>query len=69
MEVSGQLHAPATLLPGKDPLPLPIGDEAGWAPEQVWTWCGREIPSPRRKSNHDQVSSNRDEKYMNAEEV
>jgi hypothetical protein len=34
--VSGHLHAPAALLPGKEP-PVPIGQEAGWAPELVWT--------------------------------
>jgi hypothetical protein len=31
MEVGDQLHAPAALPPGKDPL-VPIGWEAGWAP-------------------------------------
>jgi len=37
MGVSGQRHAPATLLPpGKGP-PVPIVQEAGWAPEPVWT--------------------------------
>jgi hypothetical protein len=37
MGVSGQRHAPAALLPpGKGP-PLPIGQEAEWAPEPVWT--------------------------------
>jgi hypothetical protein len=37
MGVSGQHHAPAMLLPlGKGP-PVPIGQEAGWAPEPVWT--------------------------------
>jgi hypothetical protein len=36
--VSGQLHTPATLPPGKEP-PVPIGYEAGRAPEPVWvTW-------------------------------
>jgi hypothetical protein len=36
MGVSGQLHAPAALLPpGKGP-PVPIVQEAGWAPEPVW---------------------------------
>jgi hypothetical protein len=30
MEVSGQLHPPAALAPGKEPL-VPIGQEAGWA--------------------------------------
>jgi hypothetical protein len=35
--VSGQRHAPAALLPpGKGSL-VPIGQEAGWAPEPVWT--------------------------------
>jgi hypothetical protein len=29
MEVSGQLHAPAALPPGKEPF-VPIGYEAGW---------------------------------------
>jgi hypothetical protein len=37
MGVSGQHHAPAALYPrGKDPA-VPIGEEAGWAPEPVWT--------------------------------
>jgi hypothetical protein len=34
MEVSGQLHAPAALPPGKKPL-VSIGWEAGWAPEPL----------------------------------
>jgi hypothetical protein len=36
MEVSRQLHAPAALPPGKEPL-VPFGWEAGWAPEPFWT--------------------------------
>jgi hypothetical protein len=37
MGVSGQRHAPAALYPpGKGP-PVPIGQDAGWAPEPVWT--------------------------------
>jgi hypothetical protein len=36
MEVSGQFHVSAALLPGKEPL-VPTGREAGWAPEPVWT--------------------------------
>jgi hypothetical protein len=37
MGVSGQRHALAALYPrGKDP-PVPIVQEAGWAPEPVWT--------------------------------
>jgi hypothetical protein len=36
MGVSGQRHAPAALYArGKDP-PVPIVQEAGWAPEPVW---------------------------------
>jgi hypothetical protein len=35
--VSGQFHSPAALLaPGKGP-PEPFVQEAGWAPEPVWT--------------------------------
>jgi hypothetical protein len=30
MAVSGQLHVPADLLPGKEP-PVPIGKKAAWA--------------------------------------
>jgi hypothetical protein len=42
MWVSGQRHAPAALYPrGKDP----IGQEAGWAPEPVWTQRLEEKPS------------------------
>jgi len=33
--VSGQQHVPAALYPGEDPVP--ILQEAGWAPGQVWT--------------------------------
>jgi hypothetical protein len=37
MGVSGQHHAPAALYPpGKGP-PVPTVQEAGWAPEPVWT--------------------------------
>jgi hypothetical protein len=32
MEVGGQLHAPAALPPGKEPL-VPIGEKVGWTPE------------------------------------
>jgi hypothetical protein len=39
MGMSDQRHAPDALYPqGKDPPPpVPIGQEAGWAPELVWT--------------------------------
>jgi len=36
MKVSGQLHVPAVLFTGKEPL-VPIGQEVGWAPEPFWT--------------------------------
>jgi hypothetical protein len=46
MEVSGQLHAPAALPPGQEPL-VPIGQEAGWAPEPFWTrWWKEKFPAP-----------------------
>jgi hypothetical protein len=41
MEVVGQIHAPAALSPEKEP-PVPIGYEAGWASEPVWTLWRRE---------------------------
>ena len=34
MGVRGQCHSPATFTPGKDPVP--IVQEAGWAPGPVW---------------------------------
>jgi hypothetical protein len=37
MEVSDHFHAPAALVPGKEP-PVPIGKQTGWTPEAVWTW-------------------------------
>jgi hypothetical protein len=40
MDVRGQLHALAALLQDKEP-PVPIGLEAGWAPELVRTLCRR----------------------------
>jgi hypothetical protein len=41
MELSGQLHAPAAIHPGKYPMVL-NGWEAVWAPETVWTLWKRE---------------------------
>jgi len=35
MGVGGQPHAPAASTPGKDPVP--IVQEAGWAPGPIWT--------------------------------
>jgi hypothetical protein len=37
MGVCGQRHAPAALLPPGKGHPVPIVQEAGWAPEPVWT--------------------------------
>jgi hypothetical protein len=45
MEVSGQLHVPAALPLGKEPT-VPTGQEAGWAPEPVWTLWRREKSCP-----------------------
>jgi hypothetical protein len=50
MEVSGELHALAALLPVKDLL-VPIGVEAGWAREPVWTLWRRKQSCPCRESN------------------
>jgi hypothetical protein len=54
MGVSGQRHAPAALLSaGKGP-PVPIVQEAGWAPEPVWTQrIEKKILCPHRGSNPD----------------
>jgi hypothetical protein len=41
MEVSGQLHAPAALAPGKE-LPILIRYEACWVPQAVWTLWRKE---------------------------
>ena len=35
IRVGGSAHAPAASTPGKDPVP--IEQEAGWAPRPVWT--------------------------------
>jgi hypothetical protein len=42
MEVSGQFHASACLLPSKE-SPVAIGWESGWTPEAVWTLWSREV--------------------------
>jgi hypothetical protein len=45
MEVSGQLHAPAAL------SLVPIGYEAGWAPEPIWTlWRGEKSYTARNQT-------------------
>jgi hypothetical protein len=50
--VSGQIHALAALSPGKQPL-VPIVQEAGWAPEPVWTTWRSENSWPYLDSNSD----------------
>jgi hypothetical protein len=42
---SSKFHVLATLCPGKEP-PVPIGLEAGWTPEPVWTMWRREKSVP-----------------------
>ena len=43
MGVGGQHHAPAALPLGKDPVP--IVQEAGWAPGPVWTGAENRVPT------------------------
>jgi hypothetical protein len=50
--MSGQLHAPAALPPGKEPT-VPTGQEVGWAPEPILTTWRRENTTLYRDSNSD----------------
>jgi hypothetical protein len=50
MEVSNQHRAPAALSSGKEP-PVPIEQEAGWAPEPVWTVVGKSDHYDNKKTN------------------
>jgi hypothetical protein len=51
MEVSGQLHTPANLHPGKEPLTLTV-QEAGWAPEPVWMrWWEKFLASTKTRTS------------------
>jgi len=53
MELSGQLHASSTLLPGKQSL-VHIGWGAWWAPESVWTrWWREKFPAHPRSGTPD----------------
>jgi hypothetical protein len=45
MGVRGQRHAPASLYPPEKGPPVPIIQEAGWAPETVWTQAPEEKSS------------------------
>jgi len=48
--VRGQRHTLATLSPGKDPVP--IVQEAGWAPGLVWTGAENLTPTGIRSLDH-----------------
>jgi len=43
MGVEGQSHAPAASIPRKDPVP--IVQEAGWAPGPIWTGAENLVPT------------------------
>jgi hypothetical protein len=46
MEVSGQLHVPVPLIPGKEP-PVSTGQKAERDPEPVWTlWSTEKFLTP-----------------------
>jgi len=50
MKVSGQLYSTDSLSSGKEPS-IPIGYEAGWALQPVWTrWRREKNPCPYRES-------------------
>jgi hypothetical protein len=51
--VGGGLLAsgPGSITPGKVP-PVPVGEEAGWVPEPVWTTWGQQS-CPYKDSNYD----------------
>jgi hypothetical protein len=66
LEVSGQLHAPAALSPGKEP-PVPIGLEAGWAPDPGWTTWRSENCFHHRDSNSDPLGESKLEKGRKVE--
>jgi hypothetical protein len=52
--VSGQLHAPAALPPGKEP-PIYNGKEAVWTAEPVWTTWRNKNSCPHRDSISDSL--------------
>jgi hypothetical protein len=57
MGVGGQLHAPAAFTLGKDPVP--IVQEAGWAPGPVWIGAENLAPtgirSPDRQTRSESL--------------
>jgi hypothetical protein len=50
MGVGGQRHAPAAFTPWKDPVP--IVQEAGWAPRPIWTGAENLVPTGIRSPDH-----------------
>jgi hypothetical protein len=67
LEVRGQLHASAALLPGKEQQ-LAFGYKVGWTPEPIWTSqktvlsTNKFIPNLLAKP-HYEISSTTAEKY------
>jgi hypothetical protein len=59
MEVSGRLHIPAPLIPGKEPH-LPTGWDVDWAPEPSLDAVGNRIPifKPLAKSQYRMRNNN-----------
>jgi hypothetical protein len=55
MGVGGQPHAPADSTPEKDPVP--IVQEAGWAPGQVWTGAENLAPNGIRSLDRPALAS------------
>jgi len=57
MVVGGKRYAPAGLRPGRDPVP--IAQEAGWAPGPIWTGAenivSTEILSPHRLAHRSSI--------------
>jgi hypothetical protein len=53
--VRGQRHAPAALYPRKDPVP--IAQEAGWAPGPFWTGAGNFAPTGFRSQDPQHLAS------------
>jgi hypothetical protein len=54
MGVGGQRYAPAAFTPGEDPVP--IVQEAGWAPGPVWTGAKYLAPSGIRSPDRPTLS-------------
>jgi hypothetical protein len=56
MEIGGQLHAPISLTPGKA-VPVPIGQNAGWASESVSTLWSEENSHAENRTSGPSASS------------